>query len=199
VPVFSHLDAPDLSGLHLDSHGPLCTRRRQWSETGRWMPTVPALASGYYSRYTSPLPHTPIPTLCVLNIHIPPLPLSGLHLVLILPSLHVHYVAPRRPLSSLWPPSTLPWFHSFPLLPCTLLSPLAPWEPPFYHPYPWHHSLQFSSWALWLICIPPVIFSSSLLDSPRQPKRTQKQHSSSWPSGLMISSRSKLFNLQPLV
>jgi len=51
---------------------------------------------------------------------------SGPHLVLILPSLHVHYVAPRCPLFSLWPPSTLPWFHSFPLLPCTLLSTLAP-------------------------------------------------------------------------
>jgi len=73
---------------------------------------------------------------------------SGSHLFLILPSLYVHYVAPRCPLFSLWPLSTLPWFHSFPLLSCTLLSPLAPWEPLTYHLYPWNHSLQFSSSAL---------------------------------------------------
>jgi len=104
VPLCSHLDGPDPSGLHLDSHGPLRARRRPWSETGRWTPTVSSLDSGY-SRYASPIPHTPIPTLCVLNSHIPFL---SPHPVLILPSLHVRYVAPRRPLFSLWPLSSLP-------------------------------------------------------------------------------------------
>jgi len=144
---------PDLSGLHLDSHGPCRTCRCPWSETGRWTPTVPALASGY-SRYASPISHTPILTLCVLNTHIPPF---------------VSLRSPSRPHRS-FPPCSLcgsqvrtillvapqhpSWFHSFPLLPRTLLSLLAPWELALFP--------SISSWALWLIYIPPDIFSSSL-------------------------------------
>ena len=85
------------------------------------MPTVPSLVSGY-STYASPIPHTPIPTLCVLNTHIPPF---------------VSLRSPSRPHPS-FPPCSLCGSQ----LPTTLLvalqhSPLVP-----QHPHASIHSLH---------------------------------------------------------
>jgi len=95
------------------------------------MPTVPAMASGY-SRYASLISLTPIPTLCVLNTHIPPfvslrfpsLPYPSFSLCLLCGS-----QAPTILLMAPQYPPLVPFIPFTPLHPTITIGPLGATRP----------------------------------------------------------------------